>query len=231
MKVLILAAGRGSRLNDKTKNKPKALVEIDNKAILDHQLNILKKYNIKDICIVVGYKSKKILNFIKKKNFFKFTIIINYKYYKTDSAYSFSLAKRFISNSDYLHLNCDIIFDKLVLKKILSSNKKNILSCRSDTTLGEKMDLIITKNSRIIKFDNKYYPEAKKKVFGVAKISRELGKKMINRVELDIKKNKLNKKCFSYFKTLCKKNVINSINFTKKNLIEINNLDDIKNRK
>ena len=65
MKVLILAAGRGSRLNNKTRNKPKALVEVDNIKLLDYQLNVLKKFNIKEICIVVGYKSKKILDFTK----------------------------------------------------------------------------------------------------------------------------------------------------------------------
>ena len=231
MKVLILAAGRGSRLNNKTRNKPKALVEVDNIKLLDYQLNVLKKFIIKEICIVVGYKSKKILDFIKKKQFFKFTIVSNHKYHKTDSAYSFSLAKKFIFNSDYIHLNCDIIFDNIVLEKILKSSKKNILCCRMDLQLSEKMDLVVTKKSRIIKFDNKYYPEAKKKVFGVAKISKELGKRILNKVELDIKKNRLNKKCFSYFKTLCKKNDIYSINFKKTNLVEINNLDDIKNRK
>ena len=71
MKALILAAGIGSRLKYKTKNKPKALVKVNNREILDHQLSILKKFKIKNVGIVVGYKSNKIINFIKKKNLFQ----------------------------------------------------------------------------------------------------------------------------------------------------------------
>ena len=70
MKALILAAGIGSRLKFKTKNKPKALVKINSLEILGHQLNRLKEQKIKDVCIVVGFKNKKILNYIKNKKIF-----------------------------------------------------------------------------------------------------------------------------------------------------------------
>lgn len=231
MKAVILAAGMGSRLSYKTRNKPKALVKINNKEILAQQLKILKKFHIREICIIVGYQCEKIIKFIKNEKNIKFKIIYNKKFYKTDSAYSFSLAKNFIFNSEYIHINCDIIFHETVLKKILASKKKNILSCRSDIKLGEKMDLIKTRYSRITKFDNKYYKDAEKKVFGLAKISPKLSKKMINKIDFDIKKKRYKKKCFSYFRELCKKNIIHSITFKKNQLREINYLDDIKNRK
>jgi len=230
MRALLLAAGLGRRLGYKTKNVPKALVKIENKEILEHQLSVLRKFNIRRICIVVGYKSDKIINFIKKKKYFIFKIIVNKNYYKTDSAYSFSLAKNFI-NSNYIHINSDIIFNSSVLKYILKSKRKNILSCRSDLKLGKNMDLIKTINARVMRFDNKYYPDAEKKVFGLAKVSKELAQNMMKKIEFDIKKNKLKKKCFSYFKNLCRKKPIYSIDFKKENLREINYLHDIKNRK
>ena len=228
MKALILAAGIGSRLKYKTKNKPKALVKVNNREILGHQLSILEKFKIKNVGIVVGYKSDKIINFIKKKTYFKFEIIFNKKYNTTDSAYSYKLAKKFLNNSSYIHLNCDILFNENVFKKILNSKKKNILSCRSDLKLGEKMDLIKSVKSKITKFDNKFYVGAEKKVFGLAKISTSLSKKMLLNIESDIRKKKLKQKCFSYFKELCKKSSIHSIEFNKYQLKEINYLDDIK---
>lgn len=228
MRALILAAGMGSRLGYKTKNKPKALVKINSQEILSHQLNQLKELKIKDVCIVIGYKSKKIIDFLKKKNFFRFTIIKNNLFRTTDSAYSYHLTKKFILGHDYIHLNCDIIFQDKVLKKIVNSKKKNILSTRSDLKLGQKMDLIKTKNSKITKFDNIYFPNASCKVFGIAKINKSLSKKLIKMIDIDIKKNLLKKKCFSYFKYLCKTNIIYSMKFNKKDLIEINTLNDIK---
>ena len=54
-----LAAGRGSRLNDKTKNLPKCLVKVKNKPIINYLINF-KKYFSKTI-FVCGYKYKKII--------------------------------------------------------------------------------------------------------------------------------------------------------------------------
>ena len=229
MKALILAAGRGSRLNSKTKKIPKALVKIKKKEILNYQLDNLKKNNIRDVCIVVGYKSSKIIKFLRnKKKDFKFTIIKNIRYANTDSAYSYYLARNFVKNSSYIHLNCDIIFSNNHLKKILLSKKKNILSCRSDLELDEKMDLIKIKKLLIIKFDNKFFREANFKVFGLAKINSETGKKLCEMIHIDIKKKRINKKCFSYFKYLVKKFKISYQKTTRKQLIEINTLKDFK---
>ena len=157
---------------------------------------------------------------------------LNLGYYNTtDSAFSYSLAQKFIYQSDYIHLNCDIIFSKSVLMELLSSRKKNILACRSDLQLGNNMDLIKTSKSKIIKFKNKYFTQAEKKVFGIAKISANLSSILNKKIKIDLNKNKLNKKCFSYFDNLYKKINIYSIQFDKKNLNEINNLDDYKKTK
>ena len=42
MKAIILAAGRGSRMNELTYDKPKCLIEINGKTLLDWQLEAIK---------------------------------------------------------------------------------------------------------------------------------------------------------------------------------------------
>jgi len=56
MKAIILAAGRGSRMKDLTKEGPKCLVELKGKALLDWQLEALRTVGINEISIVTGYK-------------------------------------------------------------------------------------------------------------------------------------------------------------------------------
>ncbi len=51
MKAMILAAGLGSRLRHKTTDRPKALVEIDGKPIIQYQLSNLIKAGINEIII------------------------------------------------------------------------------------------------------------------------------------------------------------------------------------
>jgi L-glutamine-phosphate cytidylyltransferase len=56
MKGIILAAGRGSRMESLTNSSPKCLIKFKNYTLLDHQIKAFKKAGINDIGIVTGYK-------------------------------------------------------------------------------------------------------------------------------------------------------------------------------
>ena len=62
MKAVVLAGGRGSRLMPLTDRIPKPLVPILDKPILWYILRLLNKYNIKQVCIALGYKGTEIRN-------------------------------------------------------------------------------------------------------------------------------------------------------------------------
>ena len=61
MILVILAAGRGSRLKEKTKNTPKCLLKVGGNSIIDYNYPFIKIF--KKIIIVTGYKA----NLIKAK--------------------------------------------------------------------------------------------------------------------------------------------------------------------
>ena len=83
MQLIILAAGRGFRLPEKFRNKPKCLAVINEKTILEHNLNFLK---FKKRYIVTGYKNNKISKFAKINNF---KTIKNKKYMSTNMVYGY----------------------------------------------------------------------------------------------------------------------------------------------
>ena len=62
MKAIILAAGRGSRMKNLTDDRPKCLVELRGKALLDWQLDALRAAGITEIAIVTGYKRELLAN-------------------------------------------------------------------------------------------------------------------------------------------------------------------------
>lgn len=62
MKAIILAAGRGSRMKDLTDERPKCLVELRGKTLLDWQLEALRGAGISEIAIVTGYKREMLAN-------------------------------------------------------------------------------------------------------------------------------------------------------------------------
>lgn len=62
MKAIILAAGRGSRMKDLTEERPKCLVELRGKTLLEWQLKALREAGISEIAIVTGYKRELLSN-------------------------------------------------------------------------------------------------------------------------------------------------------------------------
>jgi choline kinase len=56
MRAVILAAGRGSRMRELTDDRPKCLVELHGKPLLDWQLEALREAGVTEIGIVTGYR-------------------------------------------------------------------------------------------------------------------------------------------------------------------------------
>ena len=113
MQLVVLASGRGSRLQYKTKKIPKCLVKIDGKTILSRQIKILERNNIKNITIVGGYLS----SFLKR---FKINLLINKDYRKTNMVWSLFRAKKELNN-DVIISYGDIVYHENILKKLMKS--------------------------------------------------------------------------------------------------------------
>lgn len=59
MKAVIMAGGEGSRLRPLTCNRPKPMVPIANKPVMEHIIELLKKYGIRDIAVTLQYMPEK----------------------------------------------------------------------------------------------------------------------------------------------------------------------------
>ena len=58
MKSIILAAGKGTRLKELTKSKPKCLVKIQGKSIIEYQLEIFDNFKFDEILLVADINLK-----------------------------------------------------------------------------------------------------------------------------------------------------------------------------
>ncbi len=77
MKAMILAAGLGTRLRPITNSIPKALVVVDGKPLLQHALEHVKRYGIRDVIINVHHFPEKILEFLRLNDNLGMTITIS----------------------------------------------------------------------------------------------------------------------------------------------------------
>lgn len=152
MKAVILAAGIASRLRPYTQNTPKALVKVGKKTILAHILDSMIEENITDIVITTGHKEGKLKRFIQKQPSYKklnILFVFNPKYSETNYIYSLYLAKEYILNNDILLVHGDMLFDKVLLKKILKQKKSTAMVNRI-VPIPEKDFKARLKRNRII---------------------------------------------------------------------------------
>lgn len=122
MKVIILAAGRGSRMNEKTETLPKCMLEVCNKTILQRCLENLVLGGIKkeNIGIITGYMSQSFQG-IDKVTFFK-----NNHWNNTGIFASLLCAEEWLRKYECIICYSDIIFSPKVIKRMISS-KSNFL--------------------------------------------------------------------------------------------------------
>lgn len=70
MKAMILAAGLGTRLKPLTDNRPKALVEVNGKPLLQILIERLKEFGIHEIIINVHHFAGQIIDFVRRQDSF-----------------------------------------------------------------------------------------------------------------------------------------------------------------
>src|SRR3989344_7520019 len=173
-KALILAGGRGRRLDDYTKDKPKCLIEIEGKCFLDYQLEALEKNNIKEVIIVIGDKGDKIKEFIQNPKFknLDIKIVENKEFELTNSSYGVWLVRDEIKQEHYIHLNCDLIFSADLLKRVIESKHENVIVIDTKIELKDNMEQVyMDEDNKITHMQNTLLEGAVGKAVGVAKFS------------------------------------------------------------
>ena len=118
MQSLILAAGRGSRINELTQNVPKCLIDFNRKPLLRWQLNSLKKYSDSTI-IVGGYSINKIKKYVHGLPGIE--IIMNKKWESTNMLYSLMCAREKLKKKDTIISYSDIFYSTKAVEKLYNS--------------------------------------------------------------------------------------------------------------
>jgi L-glutamine-phosphate cytidylyltransferase len=119
MKAVILCAGKGTRLLPHTEYVPKTLVPVCGRAILDYQLEALRG-RVDEIVLVAGYLEDKLAEHLAEVGRTSdIPVLSNREFATTNSLYSLWLARDHVSNSEFVLLNGDVLFDAHVLGQVL----------------------------------------------------------------------------------------------------------------
>lgn len=115
MKAVILAAGVGSRLGG---TLPKSLIQIgEDTTILSNQVQALKKLDVREIMVVVGFKKEVIMEYYPE-----LVYVYNPRFHITNTAYSLRLAMESFAADDVIWTNGDVVFEEAIAEKMIETD-------------------------------------------------------------------------------------------------------------
>jgi UDP-N-acetylglucosamine diphosphorylase/glucosamine-1-phosphate N-acetyltransferase len=123
MKAVILAAGEGTRLQPITSTRPKHLIEIGGRPILEHCLNALKASGIEEAVVVVHYMAEAIHKYFDDGRRFGLKIDYVEQPSMLGTGNAVSVAEPFVKD-EFLLVYGDLLFTAEAVKSVIAMHQK-----------------------------------------------------------------------------------------------------------
>ncbi|MBD5542599.1 MAG: phosphocholine cytidylyltransferase family protein [Lachnospiraceae bacterium] len=185
MRVLLLAAGKGTRISRYLAGNPKCTVDIGNERLICYTINMLRSKGVTNIGVVLGYRDNVVRDTIHDEG-------IQYYYNPffdvTNSVASAWFAKEFIKeNEDVIIMNADVYMDEKIMDIILNCKKNPVLF--ADSRRKEEADYKFKYHNDVLEKYGKDLTgeDITGEYIGVAKIGRDFLPTFLERMEKMIK--------------------------------------------
>lgn len=140
--VIIPSGGEHPEIRDFLKEIPKAMVKINGRPLLEHQVNLLKKVGLNDIHVVRGHKKDKIN--VSGVNYFD-----QEDYSSAGVVNGIMVAKEKMKNG-FVYLSGDVLIDEKLIKELLGRKEDIVLVVDSSYLyhkhdVDKQLDAVVTK--------------------------------------------------------------------------------------
>ncbi len=169
MRGIILAAGKGSRLNGTAGESPKCLVELGGMTLVERQIARLKDAGIDDIAVIVGCQADR----VRRTCGHNITYVENTRYAQTNSLYSLWMARALLYEG-FVVLNCDVLFHPALLEDLISARHEDALLIAyrndDDPAFGDEEMKVRVRGGRVVEMSKGMDPaEADGENLGIVK--------------------------------------------------------------
>jgi mannose-1-phosphate guanylyltransferase len=155
MKAMVLAAGQGTRLRPLTDARPKALVHVRGRPMIEYSLLLLRHYGIRDIVINLHHHGEQIETRLGDGSHLGLQISYSIEPELLDTGGGLLKAKPFLQNDTFIVINTDVLID-LHLDQLLKFHKKQkaaaTLVLRPDSEADRYGSMDIDEEGRICRF-------------------------------------------------------------------------------
>ncbi len=186
MKLVILAAGQGTRLRPHTDDLPKTLVPLNGQSLLSRQLKTINDCGITDVAIVSGYCSHALQGFLGK-------LFYNELFGSTNMVHSLFCAQElFDGKGDVIISYGDIVYSEQVLNTLLETRGDVVITAdkawqllwqlRMDDPLSDAESFKFDRDNNVLELGKKIENEqdAQAQYIGLIKVSAKAHDIFIN---------------------------------------------------
>ncbi len=135
MKAIILAAGEGSRMHPLTYTRPKVMLPIANKPILEHLLIEAKKAGIEEFIFIVGYHDEQVRDYFGNGDRWGVNIDYCTQRKQLGTADALKMVKGLV-DGNFLLTNGDIIVSQKDIHSLISRNDNTLSTIKVEDTRG-----------------------------------------------------------------------------------------------
>ena len=184
MKVIVLAAGEGTRLRPLTLDRPKCLVELAGKPLIAHQIDSLRAAGIDDITLVTGYRARQVeaLGYPTRHN---------PDYDRTNMVATLMCAADILDGSDDVLISyADIVYEAGVVEAIARCSEplsttmdrawRRLWQVRMDDPLADAETMKLDAEGNIIELGKKpsSYDDIQGQYMGLIKVGAQLAPRL-----------------------------------------------------
>ncbi|BAW30836.1 glucose-1-phosphate thymidylyltransferase homolog [Methanothermobacter sp. MT-2] len=130
MQAVILTAGEGTRMRPLTLTRPKTMLPVAGKPILQYNIEALRENGIKNLIMITGYHESKVKDYFGDGSRFNVNITYHTQTRQLGTADAIKYAREHVTD-DFIVLNGDIITEPATIKDLLGYHEKN----QADTTI------------------------------------------------------------------------------------------------
>ena len=146
---VILAAGMAKRLRPLTDTKPKCLLEVGGKTLLQRTVDAMAATGITEFVVVTGYRANMIRDFLTT-HYPQYTIhfLDNSDYEHNNNIYSLWMAGQIVRGKEFLLMDSDILCDPKAVAEVARQEEPALALNRHE--LGEEeMKIVVDNDNRI----------------------------------------------------------------------------------
>ena len=130
MRGVILAAGDGTRLAPLTADRPKPLVPVLGRPLLDYTLEAFAQVGIKEIGVVVGYRERMLVEYLHSSSRYGMRVrcLLNPDYQRGNGS-SIYAAREFVGSEPFVVAMADHMISFEILQRLLSTPMEGATLC------------------------------------------------------------------------------------------------------